>query len=506
MKVINSKVLCYDDYSDYVVLFLLNGVGMVLELVASRLMSPYFGNSNFVWTAIIGIILLAGSLGNLIGGRLAVSRNARGWAMLFLLFAAIYIILTPLVNAPILYAISEGGMGVQVSSVIGSVVFFLIPSTLLGVITPIIMKERIGEGRDKGKESGRITALIAIGSLVGTFAGGFFLIPSLGTKGIFVLLGILIIITVVFMRPWRREYGLRFGLTFFSTFLFAVLMSVFAAVMLVNDQSSGSISIDTEYGRVIVEDGTYEGNAVRFYRQSGAYSSATFLDEKKKYELVFEYLDKYDEMFNFTDVDEVAMIGGAAYQYPKYYISHFKDKKMDVIEIDPEATRIAKQYFFLGDLIEDYGEDRLGLYNEDGRVFFTNTSKKYDVVLNDAFSGEVPVGTLATREAVEVIKSRLNKDGVYMSNVLGAAEGDKSIFLKAEVNTMSKVFKYVYVVSVYEQPRLDKVLNWVVIATDNDKYQPENTIDLDVSESIVLTDDYNPVEMIVNGWKETSDN
>ena len=62
---------------DYIVLFILNAAGMILELVASRLMSPYFGNSNFVWTAIIGIILLAGSLGNILGGKIANKRNAR---------------------------------------------------------------------------------------------------------------------------------------------------------------------------------------------------------------------------------------------------------------------------------------------------------------------------------------------------------------------------------------------------------------------------------------------
>ena len=70
--------------TDYVALFVLNASEMVLELVASRLMAPYFGNSNFVWTAIIGIILLAGSLGNLIGGHLASSRKARGVSAILL--------------------------------------------------------------------------------------------------------------------------------------------------------------------------------------------------------------------------------------------------------------------------------------------------------------------------------------------------------------------------------------------------------------------------------------
>lgn len=70
MKVIN-------DNCDYVALFLLDVVGMILELVAARLMSPIFGNSNYVWTAIIGIILLAGSLGNIIGGKIASIKHPR---------------------------------------------------------------------------------------------------------------------------------------------------------------------------------------------------------------------------------------------------------------------------------------------------------------------------------------------------------------------------------------------------------------------------------------------
>ena len=110
---------------DYIVLFILNAAGMILELVASRLMSPYFGNSNFVWTAIIGIILLAGSLGNILGGKIANKRNARYLTIMLLLFAAIYLAITPMIDAPILSAIKSGNNGVQFSSVISSIVFFL---------------------------------------------------------------------------------------------------------------------------------------------------------------------------------------------------------------------------------------------------------------------------------------------------------------------------------------------------------------------------------------------
>ena len=53
------------------VLFIVNAIYMILELIASRLLSPYFGSSNLVWTSIIGIILLSNSVGNFIGGKIA---------------------------------------------------------------------------------------------------------------------------------------------------------------------------------------------------------------------------------------------------------------------------------------------------------------------------------------------------------------------------------------------------------------------------------------------------
>lgn len=484
--------------ADYIVLFVLNASGMILELVASRLLSPYFGNSNFVWTAIIGIILLSGSLGNIIGGKLSERKNPRFWTAMLLLFASIYIAITPMVDAPILQSLKEGNLGTQASSVFGSIVFFLIPSTILGIITPIIMKERIGGGKEKGKESGRITAIIAIGSLVGTFLGGFWLIPSLGTKMIFSFLAITTAPLTLLIQPLHNTKSKEYRWSYIISLIITLIICIASIITVNNSAKTSSINIDTEYGRIIVEENTVNGENVLLYKQSGAYASATFIDEGKKYDLVFDYLKKYDSMFKYLDVKQVAMIGGSAYQYPKYFISHFPDKSMDVIEIDPVSTEIAKKYFFLDDLIDEYGTDRLGLYNEDGRIFFANTDKKYDAILNDAFSGEVPVGTLSTVEAAKTIKQHLSAGGVYMSNVLGAITGGKGKFLRAEIKTLKKVFKNVYVIPVHENVKSSYYTNWMVIATDNENYQPKDAIEIELSDAdIVLTDDYNPVDNLI---------
>ncbi len=44
-------------YRFEIILFVVEAICMILELVASRALAPYFGSSNFVWTSVIGIIL-----------------------------------------------------------------------------------------------------------------------------------------------------------------------------------------------------------------------------------------------------------------------------------------------------------------------------------------------------------------------------------------------------------------------------------------------------------------
>jgi hypothetical protein len=51
--------------------FVSGGVLLGVELVASRVLAPYFGNSIFVWGALIGVVLAGLSAGYWIGGVLA---------------------------------------------------------------------------------------------------------------------------------------------------------------------------------------------------------------------------------------------------------------------------------------------------------------------------------------------------------------------------------------------------------------------------------------------------
>jgi spermidine synthase len=249
--------------------------------------------------------------------------------------------------------------------------------------------------------------------------------------------------------------------------------------------------IETEYGLIQIEETTSRGEPVRLYRHDGAFSSGTFLREEKKYEIVFDYPKKYEEAFRFLDIRSALMIGGAAYPYPKNYISHHEGS-MDVVEIDRMAEKIAREWFFLDDLYHDFDlqqTGRLACITADARDYLTETDKTYDAVFNDAFSGPDPVRKLATLEAVSAIREHLTENGIYMSNIIGCTVGREAEFTKTMIATAKRVFRYVYVLYTRQEDR--NGLNWgnyVVMATDQ-KIEPSERLHYHVSRfDPILTD------------------
>ena len=50
-----------------ITVFICGAIGMILELIAARVLSPYVGSSNLIWTTIIGVMLISMSIGYWLG-------------------------------------------------------------------------------------------------------------------------------------------------------------------------------------------------------------------------------------------------------------------------------------------------------------------------------------------------------------------------------------------------------------------------------------------------------
>ena len=210
-----------------------------------------------------------------------------------------------------------------------------------------------------------------------------------------------------------------------------------------------------------------DGEPVRVLNVGGMYQSATYLDESRAYDLVFEYTKLYDKMFEALPVRNALMIGGGGYSYPKHYIAEHPKARMDVVEIDPAITDLAWRHFFLDRLFAQFDLEesgRLGLICDDGRSYLERRAAEiaahagapagvpagapapYDAVLVDAFSGKEPAVSLATVEAARAVKGCLAPGGLYMANVVSALEGPDARLLRAMARTLGQVFGHVWVV------------------------------------------------------------
>ena len=102
--------------------------------------------------------------------------------------------------------------------------------------------------------------------------------------------------------------------------------------------------------------------------------------------------------------------------------------KMCVVEIDPSITQIARERFFL-DRAEELAQGRLELVAGDGWEYLRSCGKRFDVIVNDAFSGAKPLGALGNAEGAALIHGHLNEGGIYLANVRSPLEGRKAAVL-----------------------------------------------------------------------------
>lgn len=208
------------------------------------------------------------------------------------------------------------------------------------------------------------------------------------------------------------------------------------------------------FGTIAVYDLVWEdGRPVRVMDVDGTFQSATYTDSGWC-DPVFEYYVLYDLMFcGPTPVHHALMLGGAGYGYPKYLISNHPDVALDVVEKDPAATKLAWSYFYLGRLVRAYHtrrNHRLGLVRSDALDYLRKCSKdgkRYDAVLNDCFCAGTPDGSLATVEAARLAHDVLADGGTYLSNVVSALEGPRSVELQHTSKALAAAFRHVYVVS-----------------------------------------------------------
>jgi len=199
--------------------FISNACIMALELVACRIISRHLGSSLYTWTSVIGVVLAGITLGNYLGGRLADHfRPKKFLAVIFGVCSASCVLTIALNNLVgnwqwLWYLIWPMHIFAHILLV------FLVPSTLLGMISPVVAKMALDSGLPTGRTVGDIYAWAAAGSIIGTFITGYWLIAALGTVAIIWLVGAALLLMGIL-------YWIRFWPLYILTLLFCCVWVV----------------------------------------------------------------------------------------------------------------------------------------------------------------------------------------------------------------------------------------------------------------------------------------
>ena len=342
---------------------------LATEIAASRLLAPYFGSSTIVWANIIGLILIYLSVGYWFGGKIADRRPEPRLLGTFVLVAAVVIAVTPFIARPILDLALRGLEAVSVGAVVGSffaaLALFAIPVTLLGAVSPFAIRLAIQDVGEAGSVAGRLYALSTVGSIVGTFLSALVTIPLVGTQRTMLGAAVLLVFAAALLLGprWQVATAALVGLLFVpagaikpTQGLLHESESTYQYVQVV-ERSDGS--------RVLQLN---EGLAVHSVYRPGTVLTGGVWDT---FLLVPPLASR--------PVERMLVIGNAGGTVARAYGELYPDVRIDGVEIDPEVTEVGRRYLGLGE------NPNLEVVSADGRPYLELTSKRYDLILVDAY-------------------------------------------------------------------------------------------------------------------------
>lgn len=426
---------------------------MVLELTGSRVLAPFLGTSIVVWTSLIGVVLGALSLGYWWGGRLADRRPEPKLLARLILLAAVATLalagskglLLAFLQNRTAWGVSELPLPMAGATLAATLILFGPASVLLGMVSPFAVRLRMESALSSGRTAGNLYALSTLGSIVGTFAAGFWLTATLGTTNIILCMaGVLVAASAC---VYRGD-----GVAKLAALALAGLAAVTLSAWDGQFQRVGLYDLDTNYQRVLVFNtlDSDSGGQMRVLTTGPeGMQSAMYQDDQLA--LAVPYTRFYRLAGHFRpDTRRMLMLGGGGYSFPKYVMSQPQEfggqPHLDVVEIDPGITAIAGGYFGWP------GHPDVSVHHDDARRFLARAQAraqsraqgdgdKYQVALMDVFTSHYSVPFhLATRETVQALANLLDADGVVLVNCISAAEGPRSRFYRALLATYRSVF------------------------------------------------------------------
>ncbi|MFH1321905.1 MAG: fused MFS/spermidine synthase [Bacteroidota bacterium] len=487
----------------FILAFIEGSSVMAIELLGAKMIAPFYGNSLFVWTSVLGITLAGLASGYYLGG--FVSRKFPKTHTIFYVFmiAAFWVVIMPfwanfIMKATLMF-------GYEMGSIVSCLCFLFPPMVFHGMIPPVLIN-LITEDIDRsGSVSGNVYAISTIGGVLMTFFTGFFVIPYFGLKpSTFTMAVILAIVPFIYFL--REKILISVGIIFFSAILISIGMS--HKPMKKNSHIKILHKSDGLLGQILIADDLNTQKRSLLINNI----SQTFMHNPTG-RAQWKYVHRIALYSSIKPAGSKVLVCGLGGGNLINELNNL-DFETDAVEIDERMEKAAKKYFRM--------TGNVNVIVDDARHYIRTSRKKYDIIVLDMSAGENQPSNIYTVECFREIQGILNSGGIMFIHYQNVLEGEYALAVKSIGKTLLESGFYAKLIET--QPKQDKTSELMLFASlepvDLDSYSferrdkfadpfnfPRDSIfieDYDFSDGIVLTDDAPVMDFLHKNTFETT--
>jgi spermidine synthase len=394
------------------------------EMTGARLLAPYFGASDLVWSNVIGLILVSLAVGYWLGGKVADRYPTHRALATVVLVAALALAVIPFAARPLFLASANAfanvSAGAFIASFFGALAMFIIPVTALGAVAPWSIRLSVETVGRSGSVAGRLYALSTVGAIIGTFLPVLVLIPLIGTRRTLLCTAALLAVTAIPALDRRLVW---------------VPLALIGLIAL----PLGAIKPAGPGERILFEgESTYQfvqvvqqSNGDRVLHLNEGWAAHSLLPARGI--LTDNYWDAFTALPALAGGahGRALVLGNAGGTVATLYGHIWPNVTIDGVEIDPLVTTAGRHYL-------DMANPRLHVYTADARFWLEGSRPRYDVIVVDAYAQPYIPFYLATREFFALVARHLTPGGVVAVNV--GTPPDQTALVGRIATTMHAVF------------------------------------------------------------------
>lgn len=382
---------------------------MAVELMAARMLAPYFGASLYVWAAVIGITLLSLALGYYMGGRLADKYTQITTIHWVLLTAAVFLICMHFSSQRLTLALVE--MDIRTAVVLVSLLLVLPPLLFLGMVPTLLIRYLTAKVDHAGATTGRVFTISSASGIIALPIMGFFIIPKFGLTGPSILIGLLVgIVPFIKLLAQKKYLSLLFVAFIFLSFSQrnTAASSPDVKVLVYSEGSLGQVLVADVFKNGL---GAKTNDRILFVNRMGQ----TLID-KNTNNSQWNYITFATSIASKLPENSKALVlglgrGSSANNF------HNLNFKVDAVELDLRIAEVAKKYFSLNPDVK--------VIIDDARHYLETTHQTYDLIFFDVSKGDIQPPHVLSLECFKKARSLLNKNGLIIINFNGFLNDEK---------------------------------------------------------------------------------